>query len=821
MKKFTLTTAVVIFFMLSSMHSFSQILSEDFSSGTFPPAGWTIIGDGQYNWSASESNLAGGEAQEALFNYSPAFVGISRLTTLTIPTAGTSQLLLKFKHFLDDYGPADSYTLSVETTTDGGATWNLVWSMANTGVDVGPEEISIIIDNADVGSDDFQIAFGFNGDSFQLDNWYIDDVELSQALNFDAIAVDINMLELIGSGDIITPKATVKNGGTETITFDANLTIAEQGSGTVAFNETVDVTDLAPNETMLLTFSDWTSITGDFDITLTTNLLGDENPENDTAVASLSAVEGLILLKPLYEEFTSATCGPCAAGNEILDPVLAANEGTHSVIKYQVDWPGDGDPYYTEECGVRKDYYGVDFAPWLNINAEYFDLFGMTQQVYDSYLPIGTALEIEIITAEIDENYNVTISLNIDVVSDYEAGLKAHIAVVEKKTVGNAMTNGETEFHNVMMKMLPDALGSELPALTVGVTETITQTYNMSLTHMEGPNDLAVVVFVQDDSDKSIIQSETADIAGEFDTYSVTFNVMDSDGNVVEGAEIFLESNGTLYTDDSGQSVYDGVFNGSFDYDVSAPGLLPASGTVEVLDANISVDVVLGVPEYYFYEDFAEEIPVDWTLYFEGWDFLYWFDGTVVFFRQSETLNPLMLVSPAIDVSEAGSIIFSLGEMSGDPELAFGTISDPTDPTTFNGLETYYPGIEWEDFEYDLAEFAGSTEDIYFSWKHNISETSFFSLNYVIITAGIIESVEKEMLKNVQIFPNPTSDKLNISLELSINQITVYNAVGQLIDQIRINNTDYQLNVSDYDPGIYMLQIETEKGRIIKSISVK
>ena len=77
------------------------------------------------------------------------------------------------------------------------------------------------------------------------------------------------------------------------------------------------------------------------------------------------------------------------------------------------------------------------------------------------------------------------------------------------------------------------------------------------------------------------------------------------------------------------------------------------------------------------------------------------------------------------------------------------------------------------------------------------------------------------MLKNIQIFPNPTSDKLNIHLDLIMNKVTVYSVTGQLIENININTTNYQLDVSEYDPGIYMIQIETEKGRIIKSISVE
>ena len=65
---------------------------------------------------------------------------------------------------------------------------------------------------------------------------------------------------------------------------------------------------------------------------------------------------GTVLLKPLYEVFTSSTCGPCAYANPILDAVLEANPGTHSLVKYQMNWPGSGDPYYTAEGGVRGNF---------------------------------------------------------------------------------------------------------------------------------------------------------------------------------------------------------------------------------------------------------------------------------------------------------------------------------------------------------------------------------------------------------------------------------------------------------------------------------
>jgi hypothetical protein len=138
---------------------------------------------------------------------------------------------------------------------------------------------------------------------------------------------------------------------------------------------------------------------------------------------------------------------------------------------------------------------------------------GMTQAVYDSYIGLPTTMAIDIVAAYIDPDGNVTIYANINVTEDLAAGLKAHIAIVEKTTHGNAATNGETEFNNVMLKMLPNAGGTTLEALSVGNAVAITESYNMGQTFMEEPNDLAVIVFVQDDSNKNILQSEMMDIS--------------------------------------------------------------------------------------------------------------------------------------------------------------------------------------------------------------------------------------------------------------------------------------------------------------------
>ena len=71
---------------------------------------------------------------------------------------------------------------------------------------------------------------------------------------------------------------------------------------------------------------------------------------------------------------------------------------------------------------------------------------------------------------------------------------------------------------------------------------------------------------------------------------------------------------------------------------------------------------------------------------------------------------------------------------------------------------------------------------------------------------------------NVQLFPNPVQDQLNIfmSNDLVVRKICIYNNLGQLIKQSKASTID----TSDLQ-GIYYAQIITDKGNTTKKIIVK
>ncbi|MBN2777694.1 MAG: T9SS type A sorting domain-containing protein [Bacteroidales bacterium] len=145
---------------------------------TYPPEGWTVVGG---NWNSSATNNAGGTAPEVDFNWSPQTNGEQYLITKPLDTTGQPGIHLVFNHMIDYYGVG--YDCKIVTSTDM-ENWLAVHTFDNT-QNVGPENFAIKIENEHVGSSTFYIGFQFSGNSYQIDDWFIDDVVVSQGVGIE------------------------------------------------------------------------------------------------------------------------------------------------------------------------------------------------------------------------------------------------------------------------------------------------------------------------------------------------------------------------------------------------------------------------------------------------------------------------------------------------------------------------------------------------------------------------------------------------------------------------------------------------------------
>jgi hypothetical protein len=522
MKKFVLFVFVMGFgLMLSAQTYFLQ----DFSSNTMPPAGWTIDAY-TAQWSINNGNNAGGVAPEGMFTWVSGN-GTSRLISPEVDLTGVESIVFEFSHNLDDYS-GSGYSIGVATRSQGG-NWNTVWEVFPNG-NMGPETQSIDIDNGDVGQADFQICLYISGNFYNLDYWYVDNLWLFIPLDLDAGLTAVTTgTYLSGATEV---GGVVKNFGMNNITDltigwqidEGDVTTTEFSGLSIPFGQSFDFVCDGLLEKPI----------GSYTLKLMIESVNggeDGDPNNDLIEKTVNVVSHTVQHRPALEEFTSSTCGPCASFNAQFVPWCNNHEEEITLVKYQMNWPGAGDPYYTAEGGVRRNQYGVSWVPWANLDGTYTDNnMSIIQNMFDaSMLEMGL---VNVAAAHTLSGTVMDIKVNMVPFTNI-TNAAVYIVVFEYITTGNVGNNGETEFHHVMMKMVPDASGTAME-FEDRMPATLEYSVDLAGTNVEDWHDLGVAVFVQDLSSLYIYQSAYTIEDGEFADEAHLSEIM-IDGVPLEG----------------------------------------------------------------------------------------------------------------------------------------------------------------------------------------------------------------------------------------------------------------------------------------------
>jgi hypothetical protein len=222
----------------------------------------------------------------------------------------------------------------------------------------------------------------------------------------------------------------------------------------------------------------------------------------------------------LVENFTNASADGATANN------ARFNTPQNDVVKiqYNVSFPGEDEINLQNptDPGARGAFYGIantsQVVPRVYIDGtsggkltgpdDWFDQSKSLRSLVTSPLDISistvpaSASQLSVV-AQITPNQTVT-----------EGKFVAHVAVVENPVDGNEY---------VLRKMLPNASGSVLPLpLTTGVPITLpTLTWQVDNTHVD-PANLAIVVFVQNENTKEVLQAAILEHPTDLPTAIVT-----------------------------------------------------------------------------------------------------------------------------------------------------------------------------------------------------------------------------------------------------------------------------------------------------------
>lgn len=353
-----------------------------------------------------------------------------------------------------------------------------------------------------MGKANVQFCIFFNGNSYNINNWYFDDIEVYTLENLDLGVSAINVEDNIAAGNTPISMQVFNYGVTTVTSVEASYQIDENEPVTETFS--VNIPSLG---TAALDFTTLVAlIPGTYSLTvniLNVNSTPDDIEDNNTLAKTVSVALGSAQKIPMIEHFSSSTCGPCVSVNTAMLNLCNNNPGKFTYTKYQMNWPGSGDPYYTEEGGVRRNHYGVNAVPQVFMDGDDQGYGAATQATLDAHYNTPAFAEIRgAFTVE-----GNTIHVSADIMSYIDMNnVRAFVTVNEKEIHNNVGGNGETSFHHIMMKMLPNGNGSTI-SIAAGEYKHLEFSHDMSSTHVEEMTDLEVSVWVEDFNAKSVFNS--------------------------------------------------------------------------------------------------------------------------------------------------------------------------------------------------------------------------------------------------------------------------------------------------------------------------
>lgn len=445
--------------------------------------------------------------------------------------------------------PNENGDLNVYISNNNGATWSAsIWSENTEGVFENYEWYTKVIDVSSYANETIKVAFVYDAvDSAHIG---IDKVQVYTVDTIDAELISINTPTYITLGTSLSIEGTIYNNGTDNITsYDVSYNIDGGSESTnyavttnLAFSESENFTHNVPYNFATI---------GDKTINMTiSNINGgnDSNLTNNVSSKLISVPTQAVLNVPLFESFTSSTCFPCAPFNQnIFNPFMDTHDDI-AVVKYQMSWPAPGDDYYTVEGGTRRTYYNINSIPamvtggnQINTSSGAVNSSYNTQIATDAYFSIDASFSL----------VGNTITVNTEITPYISGTFTVHKAIIEKITTGNVSSNGENAFENVMMKMLPNGGGTQVSFLQE-TPYSINESFDMSSTNVEELSDLALVVFIQDDSNSSVLQSRYVSEASLgldnqiFETVSLYPNPSNGHLNIKTTKELQLKITDTL-----------------------------------------------------------------------------------------------------------------------------------------------------------------------------------------------------------------------------------------------------------------------------------
>jgi hypothetical protein len=146
------------------------------------------------------------------------------------------------------------------------------------------------------------------------------------------------------------------------------------------------------------------------------------------------------------------------------------------------------------------------------------------------------------------------------------------------------------------------------------------------------------------------------------------------------------------------------------------------------------------------------------------------------------------------------------------------TDMNPASFTSISGSTPMLAPVTWTEVTFDLSAYDGQT--VYVAIQCVSEDAWVFMVDDVSIDF-IVGTPENEQEIELSIYPNPVHNQLNITSGVEMTEVEIFNQLGQIVYSQAVKDTNFSLNTTGFNSGVYFVRIITDQGITTEKIMVR
>ena len=145
------------------------------------------------------------------------------------------------------------------------------------------------------------------------------------------------------------------------------------------------------------------------------------------------------------------------------------------------------------------------------------------------------------------------------------------------------------------------------------------------------------------------------------------------------------------------------------------------------------------------------------------------------------------------------------------------TDNDPASFASISGPTYLEAPLDWTEMYYDLSAYDGQT--IYVAIQCVSADAFIFMVDDISIDYYVGTSEPEQV--TFTMYPNPVTDQLNISSNINMTEVEIFNQLGQKVYSQVVKDNIFNLKTNGYEAGVYYVRITTDQGISTEKFMIK